>query len=213
MAGDPDGEDADDAADLEQAAAIMKRIRNGEEKIYSAEEVSRDLGLGEGGPDGENPEWTAVDFREARPGTELPSEVLRAFPNTSDPSEQLWRDLEKMDGDDTAAREHLAAGRPIYYAEDDTPPGLVIKEYPDGRRELVRVHLNSDDEVIRELAPVPPEGNEVLKQIPQENPKGAWDDFFNEPGSDLPDRDQPAMQSRDDLDDSESHEEKDHGSR
>jgi len=40
--------------------------------------------------------------------------------------------------DGAAAREHLAAGFPIYYSEDDTPAGAVIKEYPDGRRELVR---------------------------------------------------------------------------
>ncbi|HEX7819914.1 MAG TPA: hypothetical protein VF463_04785 [Sphingobium sp.] len=32
----------------------------------------------------------------------------------------------------------MDAGRPIYYGEKDTPPGLVVKEYPDGRRELVR---------------------------------------------------------------------------
>lgn len=39
--------------------------------------------------------------------------------------------------DDSAAREHLAAGQPIYYCEDDTPDRYVIKEYPDGRKELV----------------------------------------------------------------------------
>ncbi len=70
--------------------------------------------------------------------------------HSNDALEQLWRDLEKIDGDDSAAREHLAAGRPIYICEDDTPAGLVIKEYPDGRRELVRFHRNGD-EVIRPL--------------------------------------------------------------
>jgi len=40
-------------------------------------------------------------------------------------------------GDDSAARESLAAGVPIYYAEDDTPAASLIKEYPDGRKELV----------------------------------------------------------------------------
>lgn len=38
--------------------------------------------------------------------------------------------------DGEAARSHLAAGRPIYYCDDEFPEG-VIKEYPDGRRELV----------------------------------------------------------------------------
>lgn len=45
-------------------------------------------------------------------------------------------DLTHDDG--AAAKEHLAAGRAIYYCDDDTPVGLVIKRYPDGRRELVR---------------------------------------------------------------------------
>ena len=40
-------------------------------------------------------------------------------------------------GDDGAARASLAAGVPIYYAEDDTPDDSLIKEYSDGRRELV----------------------------------------------------------------------------
>ena len=44
-----------------------------------------------------------------------------------------------MHDDDTAARAHLAAGRDIYYRKPDTPTGLVIREYPGGRRELVRV--------------------------------------------------------------------------
>lgn len=64
--------------------------------------------------------------------------------------EQLWHDLDRADGDDAAARAHLAAGRAIYYVEADTPRGLQIKEYPDGRRELVRFH-RCGDELIRIL--------------------------------------------------------------
>jgi hypothetical protein len=41
--------------------------------------------------------------------------------------EQLWRDLAKIDGDGSAAEAHLAAGRAIYIADDDTPTGLLIK--------------------------------------------------------------------------------------
>ena len=48
---------------------------------------------------------------------------------------ELGADLAQDDG--RAAREHLAAGFPIYFREADTPAGLVIKQYPDGRRELV----------------------------------------------------------------------------
>lgn len=32
--------------------------------------------------DDENPEWTKEDFARARPASELPPEVLAAFPNT-----------------------------------------------------------------------------------------------------------------------------------
>ena len=53
-------------------------------------------------------------------------------------------------GDDFAAREMLAAGKPIYYVEADTPAGLIVKELPDGRRQLVR-HMRGNDEVIRDL--------------------------------------------------------------
>ncbi len=69
---------------------------------------------------------------------------------SEDPIEQLWRDLGRVDGDDTAAREALAAGVPIYYRERTTPPGLQVKEYPDGRRELVRFSRQGDH-VIRTL--------------------------------------------------------------
>lgn len=65
-------------------------------------------------------------------------------------NEQLWRELRRAQGDDSAARAHLAAGRAIYYSDDDTPAGLLVKEHPDGRRELVRFR-ESGDEVARVL--------------------------------------------------------------
>ena len=52
--------------------------------------------------------------------------------------------------DDLAARELLAAGNAIYYVDGDTPDGLVIKEFPGGRRQLVR-HVRGADQVIRDL--------------------------------------------------------------
>ena len=55
----------------------------------------------------------------------------------------------ERDGD-FAAREHLAAGHPIYCVEYDTPEGQLIKKYPDGRRELVR-HAREGDEVVQAL--------------------------------------------------------------
>ena len=54
--------------------------------------------------------------------------------------DHFWQDFEAAVAADAgnAAREHLAAGRPIYYREDDTPAGHVIKHDPAGRRKLVR---------------------------------------------------------------------------
>ena len=64
----------------------------------------------------------------------------------------LWPVIEKglaRDGD-FAVRDHLAAGFPVYYSEADTPASLLVKEHPDGRRELVR-HNRKADEIIRLL--------------------------------------------------------------
>lgn len=56
-----------------------------------------------------------------------------------DPDDELATLLEHaaLHDDGAAARSHLEAGFPIYYSEPDTPPDALIKEYPDGHRELV----------------------------------------------------------------------------
>jgi hypothetical protein len=46
------------------------------------------------------------------------------------------RELRRDDGD--AGKSHLRAGRPICYCVDDFPDEMV-REWPDGRRELVKV--------------------------------------------------------------------------
>lgn len=80
------------------------------------------------------------------------SEAQRQHRPEGDPLDRLWLDLvagvRRADG--AAAQAHLAAGRPIYYAEDDTPAGLLVKEHPDGRRELVKFD-EAGDQVIRAL--------------------------------------------------------------
>jgi len=53
--------------------------------------------------------------------------------------------------DGAEAARHLAAGNPIYFRESDTPVGLVIKAYPDGRRELVCFDLTGE-KVVRAAA-------------------------------------------------------------
>lgn len=43
--------------------------------------------------------------------------------------------------DGGAARGHLARGNPIYCRTENTPAGLVEKQFPDGRRQLVTFDL------------------------------------------------------------------------
>jgi hypothetical protein len=59
--------------------------------------------------------------------------------------EQFEHDLDRDTGE--AAKAHLAAGRPIYYG-DPAYPGAVVKQYPDGRRQLVRFERPSGAEMV-----------------------------------------------------------------
>lgn len=54
---------------------------------------------------------------------------------------RLEADFDRMafEDDGSAAHEMLAAGIPIHVANDDTPPGHVVRIYPDGHEELVRL--------------------------------------------------------------------------
>lgn len=56
---------------------------------------------------------------------------------------EFTRTLASDKGDE--ARRHLAAGRAIYYSDDRFKNG-VVKEYPDGRRQLVT--FKDDAEVL-----------------------------------------------------------------
>lgn len=49
-----------------------------------------------------------------------------------------------------AAKQHLAAGRPIYYGDRRYPEGLV-KKFPDGRKQLVFVGVKGEIEIIRDI--------------------------------------------------------------
>jgi len=51
-----------------------------------------------------------------------------------------------------ASRGHLAAGRAIYYG-DPQYPDQIVKEYPDGRRQLVEIDEQSVVTVIEEIGP------------------------------------------------------------
>jgi hypothetical protein len=52
--------------------------------------------------------------------------------------------------DGLAAKQHLAAGRPIYYGDERYPEGL-IKKYPDGHRQIVSVDPDGKITVVRDL--------------------------------------------------------------
>nr|WP_315594764.1 hypothetical protein [uncultured Cupriavidus sp.] len=65
---------------------------------------------------------------------------------------QFWRRFEdRLRRDDgKVAREHLRAGNPIYYSDEEFP-GYVVREWPDGRRELVTVSVAEGMKVARQL--------------------------------------------------------------
>lgn len=52
--------------------------------------------------------------------------------------------------DGLTARQHLSAGRPIYYGDPRYPEGLV-KKYPDGRKQLVAVNSAGEVSIIRDI--------------------------------------------------------------
>ena len=52
--------------------------------------------------------------------------------------------------DGLAAKQHLTAGRPIYYQDDQFPEGL-IRKYPDGHKQLVAVGADATISVIKDL--------------------------------------------------------------
>ncbi len=70
-------------------------------------------------------------------------------------SEAFEQALANDDG--AAAKQHLAAGRAIYYRDPQQTDGIVRK-YPDGRRQIVRIDSNYAVAVVREL-PALPEGS------------------------------------------------------
>lgn len=73
------------------------------------------------------------------------------FKGLPDDTDEWIRLLQSDDG--RAAREHLDAGRAIYYRDGDTPIGLCIKKYPDGHRELVRFSVEHGEQFVSSLSP------------------------------------------------------------
>lgn len=67
--------------------------------------------------------------------------------------DRFWNDLPRLIEQDegSAVQELLAKGICAYYGEDDIPEGLLIRENPDGTRQLVRINFDGEDTVIRDL--------------------------------------------------------------
>ncbi len=63
-------------------------------------------------------------------------------------SPSFARALAKNEG--RAARAHLAAGRPIYCG-DERYPGMVIKKFPGGRKQLIKISGSGEETVVREM--------------------------------------------------------------
>lgn len=71
------------------------------------------------------------------------------FKGLPDDTDEWIRLLQSDDG--RAAREHLDAGRAIYYRDADTPIGVCIKKYPGGHRELVRFSVEHGEQFVSSL--------------------------------------------------------------
>lgn len=89
-------------------------------------------------------EWAYLNRDRSAENTALPEEedpVVRAF------EEAILHD------NGAEARKHLASGNPIYYSDGTTPPDVLIKEYPSGRKERVRCVLDEEDQIVEVLQP------------------------------------------------------------
>ena len=80
---------------------------------------------------------------------------------------KFWVDFESEVGkDDGAAQEHLDAGRAIYYSKNGRE---IVKEWPDGRCEIVELQSTSSKEAVAILAvdnvKLSSFGYDVLKRV------------------------------------------------
>ncbi|MGO0790910.1 hypothetical protein [Herbaspirillum rubrisubalbicans] len=66
--------------------------------------------------------------------------------------DDLWIELERLieHDDGAAARSHLEAGRWITY-RDRNYPGFMVREWPNGKRELMQGDLHGNIIVLRTL--------------------------------------------------------------
>jgi hypothetical protein len=79
----------------------------------------------------------------------MDSPVEKLSKMTSEQEHPFWEQFTRDLGNDIgeAAKSHLKAGHSIYY-EDPAYPHQVVKQYPDGRQQLVRFKRPSGEEVV-----------------------------------------------------------------
>lgn len=78
----------------------------------------------------------------------------RSTPVVQEPDWEQWEKeviANLINDDGQAARSHLEAGRPIYYGDDPQYPEEIIREYPDGRRQIVGVNERHEIYAIRDI--------------------------------------------------------------
>jgi len=80
--------------------------------------------------------------------------MMNVLPRYQDDDlDRFWNDLpnliERDDG--RAVKDLLSKGIAVYYSDDDTPAGLLIREQPDGTRQLVQINFDGDDTVVCDL--------------------------------------------------------------
>jgi hypothetical protein len=83
----------------------------------------------------------------------LPPLLTRPREKSEVQNELIAALLENDDDDGEAARQHLAAGRPITFC-DERFPDKIIRKWPDGRHEFVDVDLTTGTVIV--LGDVPP---------------------------------------------------------
>ncbi|MDR2080745.1 MAG: hypothetical protein LBP54_02515 [Campylobacteraceae bacterium] len=60
--------------------------------------------------------------------------------------------LEQMAADNwNAADDILSKGYPVIFVEHDTPKGCVLKKYPDGKLELIKVDIAHEKHTVKLL--------------------------------------------------------------
>ena len=87
----------------------------------------------------------------------MPQHGTSLTPLTPEQDQVFWAQLTAAIANDPgeAAQAHWAAGRPIYYG-DPAYPGVVVKHYPDGQRQLVSFTRPAGTErVLQDLAACP----------------------------------------------------------